>query len=71
MPAYNEIVERIHDLSAEQHKLYVLAATRELTASQRKRLTQIKEELNGLWFKRKNLRPRFQDSLEVWMHQVR
>jgi len=67
MSAYENVVERIYKLSAEQHKIYLAAGKKELTASQRKRLAQIKEDLNKLWLTRKGLRPRVTDNLEILM----
>jgi hypothetical protein len=67
MTAYENVVQRIYKLSAEQHKIYLSAAKKELTAAQRKRLAQIKEDLNKLWLTRKGLRPRVTDNLEILM----
>jgi hypothetical protein len=67
MSAYQQIVERIYKLSAEQHKLYLGAAKKELSAAQRKRLAQIKVELQNLWLARRGLRPHCTDNLEVLM----
>jgi Protein of unknown function (DUF2630) len=67
MSAYENVVQRIYKLSAEQHKIYLAAAKKELTAGQRKRLAQIKEDLNKLWLTRKGLRPRLTDNLEILM----
>jgi len=67
MSAYENVVQRIYKLSAEQHKIFLAAAKKELTAGQRKRLAQIKEDLNKLWLTRKGLRPRLTDNLEILM----
>jgi hypothetical protein len=67
MTAYQHIVERIYNLSAGQHKLYLGAAKKELTAAQRRRLVQIKEELQKLWLTRKGMRPHCTDNLELLM----
>ncbi len=67
MATYQEILDRIHNLSEEQHQLYIQAAKRGLSQSQRRRLSQIKEDLNTLWLKRKSQRPRFTDSLDLLM----
>jgi len=67
MTAYENVVQRIYKLSAEQHKIYLSAAKKELTPAQRKRLAQIKEDLNKLWLTRKALRPRVTDNLEILM----
>ena len=67
MTTYENVVQRIYKLSAEQHKIYLNAAKKELTPAQRKRLVQIKEDLNKLWLTRKGLRPRVTDNLEILM----
>lgn len=67
MTAYENVVQRIAKLSVEQHKIYLNAAKKELTPVQRKRLVQIKEDLNKLWLTRKSLRPRVTDNLEILM----
>ena len=67
MSAYENVVQRIYKLSAEQHTIYLAAGQKELTAAQRKRLAQIKEDLNKLWLARKGLRPRVTDNLEILM----
>ena len=69
MASYQEILVRIHDLSEEQHELYIKAARKGLSDSQRRRLVQIKADLNTLWLKRKNQRPRFTDSLDLLMQK--
>jgi len=67
MSAYENVVQRIYKLSAEQQKIYLGAAKKELTPAQRKRLAQIKEDLNRLWLTRKSMRPRVTDNLEILM----
>jgi hypothetical protein len=67
MSAYENVVQRIYKLSTEQLKIYLGAGRKELTAAQRKRLAQIKEDLNKLWLARKGLRPRVTDNLEILM----
>ena len=47
MSAYENVVQRIYKLSAEQHKIYLAAAKKELTAGQRKRLAQMCRQHRG------------------------
>jgi len=60
---YEGVVDRIQVLSEEQHKLYLMASSRELTTGERRRLGEIKTELQSLWLNRKQERTRFRDPL--------
>ena len=60
---YEGVVDRIQHLSEEQHKLYLIAAQRELTNSERRRLGEIKTELQSLWLNRKQERTRYSDAI--------
>ncbi len=66
---YQSVVDRIQRLSEEQRQLYLLAAKRELSDSQRKRLTEIKSELQELWLSRKRERTRYHDPLDDYVEQ--
>ena len=66
---YESVVERIQKLSEEQRNLYLLASKRELTDAQRKRLSEIKSELQELWLNRKRERTRFHDPLDDFVEQ--
>ena len=66
---YKSVVEQIQKLADEQHRIYLLAAKRELTDAQRKRLLEIKAELPGLWQERKQERTRFHDPVDEFVEQ--
>ncbi|MBI1802128.1 MAG: DUF2630 family protein [Chloroflexi bacterium] len=66
---YQGVVERIQRLSDEQHRLYLTAAKQELSASQRKRLAEIKQELQTLWLNRKRERTHMHDPLDEFVDQ--
>lgn len=66
---YEKVVERIQHLSEEQHQLYLHAAQRSLTDKERRRLSDIKAELQRLWLERKLERTRYQDPLNELIEQ--
>jgi len=66
---YKSVVEQIQKLADEQHRLYLLAAKRELTDAQRKRLADIKAELPGLWEELKHERTNFVDPVDQFVEQ--
>lgn len=66
---YENVVERIQKLSEEQHSLYLLASRRELNEAQRRRLAEIKAELQELWLNRKRERTRYHDPLDNYVEQ--
>ena len=66
---YTGVVDEIQKLSDEQHRLYLLAAKRELSDAQRRRLVAIKQELQALWLNRKQERPQFRDPLNALVEQ--
>ncbi len=66
---YNRVVNQIQKLAEEQHRLYLLASRRELTDAQRKRLGEVKAELQELWLSRKQERTRFRDPVDDYVEQ--
>ena len=71
MMRYEGVVDRIQHLSEEQHKLYLTAAQRELTNAERRRLGEIKTELQSLWLNRKQERTRYSDSINDYVEPTR
>ncbi len=69
MAKHQGVIERIQRLSDEQHNLYLMAAKRELSESQRRRLAEIKSELQILWLDRKRERTRFHDPIDDFVEQ--
>jgi hypothetical protein len=61
---YERIVDEIQRISDEQRTLYSLAANRELTDHERKRLKDIRTKLPLLWMERENARTQYQDPLD-------
>ena len=66
---YEGVVERIQKLSEEQRHLYLLASQRQLSDGQRRRLGEIKVELQSMWLNRKRERTRFHDPLDDFVEQ--
>lgn len=71
MMRYEGVVDRIQTLSEEQHKLYLTAAQRELTNGERRRLGEIKTELQSLWLNRKQERTRYSDAINDFVEPTR
>lgn len=71
MLKYEGVVDRIQSLSEEQHTLYLTASSRELTTAERRRLGEIKTELQSLWLNRKQERTRFRDPLNDYVEATR
>jgi len=69
MVKYEGVVDRIQQLSEEQHRLYLVASSRELTNAERRRLGEIKTELQTLWLNRKQERTRYRDPLNDYIEQ--
>ena len=63
--SYQTVVSRIQQLSNEQHEIYLSGAQRGLSDRQRRRLMEIKTDLQRLWLERKRGRTRFRDALDV------
>ena len=61
---YERVVDEIQRLSDEQRRLYSLAASRELTDGERKRLKDIRTKLPLLWMDRERERTHYQDPLD-------
>lgn len=61
---YERVVDEIQRLSDEQRRLYALAASRELTDGERKRLKDIRTKLPLLWMDRERERTHYQDPLD-------
>ena len=66
---YNRVMTQIQKLADDQHRLYLLASKRELTDAQKKRLVEIKTELQELWLSRKQERTRFRDPVDDYVEQ--
>jgi hypothetical protein len=66
---YHGVVGKIQKLSDEQHRIYLLAAKRELTDGEKKKLGGIKAELQKLWLSRKEERTRFRDPVDEYVEQ--
>ncbi len=71
MMRYEGVVDRIQLLSEEQHKLYLIASQRELTNRERRRLGEIKTELQSLWLNRKQERTRYSDAINDFVEPTR
>ncbi len=61
---YQELIERIQQLSTEQQQLYRIAGERELTAAELQALQKIRTQLPKLWLERKRGRTGLRDPLE-------
>ncbi len=60
---YEEVVERIQELSAEQQRIYRTAGESGLSSEQRRQLQTMRQTLQQLWEERKRLRTHLQDPL--------
>ena len=63
--SYQRVVGRIQQLSKEQHDIYLSGAQRGLNDRQRRRLMEIKTELQRQWLERKRVRTHFRDVLDT------
>jgi hypothetical protein len=61
---YERVVDEIQRLSDEQRRLYSLAASRELSDGEHKRLKDIRTKLPLLWLDRERERTHYQDPLD-------
>lgn len=66
---YPTVVSRIQELSNEQHAIYLNGARRGLSDRQRRRLTEIKTDLQRLWLERKRGRTHLHDVLDHYSEE--
>ena len=69
MNKYKNVVGQIQKLAEDQHKLYLVASKRELTDAERRKLADIKTNLQELWLSRKQERTHMKDPVDDFVDQ--
>ena len=66
---YKNVVGQIQKLAEDQHRLYLVASKRELTDAEKRRLADIKANLQVLWLSRKQERTHMKDPVDDFVEQ--
>ena len=69
MNKYKSVVGQIQKLADDQHRLYLIASKRELTDSEKRKLADIKANLQELWLSRKQERTHMKDPVNDFVEQ--